>query len=453
MLAPLSAAKDSVGKFLRFISRLTTAFVMRHFRFLFASFISGFLLFFFLAWTTPYVLPYFTYEVKTIGIVGNFTPSTLPYSIQRLIGLGLTEIAENGEPKPAISSRWEINENGKVYTFYLRNDLVWHDGKKFTAYDVNYNINGVDFRVRDDHTFEASLKDPFTPLPVLLSRPLFRKNLNGLGSYKVTALELNGDTVKFMKLKPLVSSLPELALRFYSTENNARTAFKLGEVSILEDQTTIGDLSEWKNVKIEERIDHTHYVALFYNTKHEMLTSKTIRQGLNFAVPKLENDSATGPISPLSWAYSNKVRQYKFDLDAAKRILGKEGLATSSATLTLSTFPSYLPVAKRIAESWQTLGLSIDIKIESSVPDDFQALLGSQEIPPDPDQYPYWHSTQETNISKLDNKRIDVLLERGRKEISQSERLKIYSDFQRYLAEEAPAAFLFYPKVYTIRRT
>lgn len=452
MLASLAKMRSDIVRSIRFITRLFSAFIGRHFRYLVASFIAGFFLFFLLFWTIPYVVPYLAPEVKTVGIVGSYTPSTLPYSIQRLIGTGLTEIDEQGRPKPALATRWEVTDSGKLYTFYLREGLVWHDDHPFSAKDVNYNINGVEIKALSDQVLQVILKDPFAPLPVLLSRPLFRGNLSGLGPYKINALELNGDTVKLLKLKPLISALPNLTIRFYSTEGTARTAFRLGEVGILEDQGNVGDLYDWKNVSVEERVDHTHYVALFYNTRDKILESKSIRQALNFAVPPLEEEAATGPISPLSWAYNNKVRQYKFDLAAAKRILTREGIATSSASLTLSTFSVFLPVAQRIAQSWQSLGLSVQIKVENAVAEDFQVFLGSQEIPPDPDQYPFWHSTQDTNISKLDNKRIDKLLEDGRRTTDEQERLKIYVDFQRYLAEEAPAAFLFYPKVYTIKR-
>ena len=93
------------------------------------------------------------------------------------------------------------------------------------------------------------------------------------------------------------------------------------------------------------------------------------------------------------------------------------------------------------------------IKVENSVPTDYQALLVAQEIPPDPDQYPMWHSTQkETNITGYANPKIDKLLEDARKETDLENREVIYYDFQRYLVEEAPAIFLFHPVTYTVTR-
>jgi peptide/nickel transport system substrate-binding protein len=79
--------------------------------------------------------------------------------------------------------------------------------------------------------------------------------------------------------------------------------------------------------------------------------------------------------------------------------------------------------------------------------------LSALEIPPDPDQYPFWHSTQtQTNITGFSNVKIDKLLEDARQEIDTEKRKTIYADFQRRITDEAPAVFLYYAKSYTIKR-
>jgi DNA segregation ATPase FtsK/SpoIIIE-like protein len=62
------------------------------------------------------------------------------------------------------------------------------------------------------------------------------------------------------------------------------------------------------------------------------------------------------------------------------------------------------------------------------------------------------NSKQANNITGYENKRIDKLLEDGRKTISQTERKKIYDDLQKYLLADAPAAFLYFPYEYTVTR-
>ena len=91
--------------------------------------------------------------------------------------------------------------------------------------------------------------------------------------------------------------------------------------------------------------------------------------------------------------------------------------------------------------------------MDSTIPSDYQVLLRSLPIPYDPDQYIYWQSTQEnTNISNYSSAKIDKLLEDGRKTLDKEQRQKIYADFQFYLVDDVPAIFLYYPKIYTIKR-
>ncbi|SHG69535.1 peptide ABC transporter substrate-binding protein [Ornithinibacillus halophilus] len=51
---------------------------------------------------------------------------------------GLTRLGKNDRPQPAIAERWDISENGKIYTFYLRENANWSNGDPVTAYDFEY---------------------------------------------------------------------------------------------------------------------------------------------------------------------------------------------------------------------------------------------------------------------------------------------------------------------------
>jgi peptide/nickel transport system substrate-binding protein len=58
----------------------------------------------------------------------------------------------------------------------------------------------------------------------------------------------------------------------------------------------------------------------------------------------------------------------------------------------------------------------------------------------------------ETNLTKINNSRIDKLLEEGRQTFDLQKRKEIYFDFQKYLLEESPVIFLSYPTTYFISR-
>jgi oligopeptide transport system substrate-binding protein len=51
---------------------------------------------------------------------------------------GLTAFDERLRPKPAVASRWDVSPDGKTYTFHLRDDVYWTDGRRVTAQDFEY---------------------------------------------------------------------------------------------------------------------------------------------------------------------------------------------------------------------------------------------------------------------------------------------------------------------------
>ncbi len=55
--------------------------------------------------------------------------------------LGLTDLdPETYEAVPELATHWEAGQDGRKYTFYLRNDVKWTDGRPVTAHDVVWAI-------------------------------------------------------------------------------------------------------------------------------------------------------------------------------------------------------------------------------------------------------------------------------------------------------------------------
>ena len=59
--------------------------------------------------------------------------------------LGLTDLAfdiNTSETviKPELATSWEVSEDGLVWAFHMRKDVVWSDGKPVTAYDIEYAV-------------------------------------------------------------------------------------------------------------------------------------------------------------------------------------------------------------------------------------------------------------------------------------------------------------------------
>ncbi len=52
---------------------------------------------------------------------------------------GLVRLDDNLEPAPDIAQRWEVSGDGRTYTFYLREDVRFHDGREVKAEDFKYS--------------------------------------------------------------------------------------------------------------------------------------------------------------------------------------------------------------------------------------------------------------------------------------------------------------------------
>ncbi|MDQ0174842.1 peptide ABC transporter substrate-binding protein [Bacillus chungangensis] len=51
---------------------------------------------------------------------------------------GLTRLDENHMPQPATAAKWEVSDDGKTYTFYIRESAKWSNGEPVTAGDFEF---------------------------------------------------------------------------------------------------------------------------------------------------------------------------------------------------------------------------------------------------------------------------------------------------------------------------
>ena len=89
-------------------------------------------------------------------------------------------------PIPYLAKSWTISEDGRTYTFKLRDDVTFCSGKKFTAEDVVYSFKRLkdpaikgpyawragpikELRATDPHTVEYQLEEPFSELLLQLT--------------------------------------------------------------------------------------------------------------------------------------------------------------------------------------------------------------------------------------------------------------------------------------------
>lgn len=390
---------------------------------------------------------------QKIGIVGQFTTNDLPERVLNELSYGLTKFESNGGIQPSLAQKWTTLDEGKTYIFDIKKDeIYWHDGEKFKVSDINYNFKEIGFTANDEQvTF--SLKEPYSPFPGIVSKPLFKKGLIGLGDYKIKRIERIGKYVKSVHLVPVWdNSLPKKVFKFYRTENELKTAFNLGEIDIIERAFDIENMYFSDSVNVIKNVMNEAYLGIFFDTRKAPFSEKTFRQALAYAIPKDTSVlRALGPIDPDSWAYNPDVKPYNQDIARAKELLG-DGESLKNIMIKILTLPQYEQVANMVKESWNQIGIESTIQIVTFIPENFDVLIAAREVPKDPDQYILWHSNQEANLSGFSSLRIDKLLEDGRIMTDKEQRKDIYFDFQRFLVEESPVIFLSHPTTFIIER-
>lgn len=390
---------------------------------------------------------------EIIGIVGRYHANELPTIITSKVSQGLVKLDENLVPIPDLAKSWETTDNGKTWIFTLPNNIVWQDNSKLSAKDINFNFEDVSVTVIDNENIEFSLENEFSPFPNVLKQPLFKEGLLGIGDWKVKDISFSGPFVSKLSLLNVISK-EKIQYKFYPTQDNVKTAFKMGKINKIEEISSLNEFDNWENsINIYENINKNQVVTIFFNNQKGYLSDKDFRQALIYAIDKGQfNNRAMSPISPNSWAYNPRVKSYDYDSEKSLSTI-KEIQTDGGIEINLVSTPLLLNTAETLKSNWEKVGIKTNILVTSIIPEDFDAYLTIYDIPTDPDQYTLWHSTQKnSNISGYSSPRIDKLLEDGRSTVDLEERKDIYYDFQRFLMEDVPAYFLFHPTYFSIER-
>ncbi|MDB5997341.1 MAG: transporter substrate-binding protein [Pseudomonas sp.] len=124
-------------------------------------------------------------------------------SVQQVYVETLTSIANDGTVKPFLAERFEVSDDGKIYTFYLRDKVQFHNGRTMTGQDIKANLK----RVRDKisggwlSTAMKLVNDISVPSPLVVRvemKETYAPFLNLLSELWVVAPESEGwdDTIR-----------------------------------------------------------------------------------------------------------------------------------------------------------------------------------------------------------------------------------------------------------------
>ncbi len=446
----------------RFLFWLLKAYVKKWGRQFILFFIAGLLIFLLLIRFSPFIISRIPIQnKKVIGISGVYTSSEIPEFIVLKVASGLTKLTPEGKVIPDLATSWKIVDNGKKHIFYLSKNKKYTNGVRFTSKTISYAFKDVVIERPDDYSIAFHLKDAYAPFLVTVSKPIFHKGYIGTGEFILNNIELNGNFIKSIQLVSAKNRFQTEEYIFYPTEESLKIAFALGEVTEavgLQDSSLLNtNFESYANVTTDKIPDFTKLVTLFFNTEDPLLSDKKWRSGLTYALPGEFKGGIRvyTPYAPESFYFNDTFMDKTQDLTHAKVLIDSAmETASSGATpvLKLKVLKKYTSSAKEIIKEWQNIGIKADIEQVDTVPDGFQIYLGDFNVPKDPDQYSLWHSNQTNNITRFKNLRIDKLLEDGRRNSDLNDRLQIYTDFQKYLIDESPAAFLYFPITYSFKR-
>ena len=385
-------------------------------------------------------------------MVGLYTIDSLPEAITDQVSFGLTSFTSNFRTQNSpLTTDLQIENDNLDFIFTIDNNLKWHDGQKIKTSDIQPNINGIQVKPINKQQLKINLEKPFSPILSVLAKPLFKKGTLGLGQYQIEEYTYQKDFIKSITLSDTQDKKNKKIYIFYDQEEKLINAYKLGEIDTIIDISSPKDLANWPKTKITpvSKLDQS-YIAIFLNT--QKINQKEIRQALAYATPKNTNkeDRCLSPISPMSWAYNSTVKEYNYSPSRARELFKDKPISTINLVVNNRKL---LSLADDIRKAWQdTLAIEVNLAYQNQLNPDFDAVLAFAAIPKDPDQYEFWHSTQNTNITHLNNPKIDKLLEEGRQVFDVQKRKEIYLEFQKNLLEESPAIFLSYPTAYNIEK-
>ena len=311
--------------------------------------------------------------------------STDARSAQIIVELygGLVTINEQLDLVPDLASRWDISADGTVYTFYIRDDAVFHDGTPVTAEDVRWSleraanpltespvvdqylgdivgaeerINGdaqsiSGLRVIDDRTLEITIDAPKSYFLAKLTYPtgfvLDRRNVeanqrswfrqpNGTGPFKLERYDV-GESLILARNDDYHLGPPNLQeVEFILSGGTAMLMYENDEIHIagvgLADLDRVIDTNNVLNSELMRSAPTFSVQYIGMKVNEPPLDDPNVRQALNLAIDKQEiahivlGDQvvpAQGILPPGFPGYDPNVTGYQYDAERARQLLAE----------------------------------------------------------------------------------------------------------------------------------
>ena len=272
-----------------------------------------------------------------------------------LVYSGLMRATPDGNLIPDIAKSYEISEDGLSYTFTIREDAEFHDGKPITSDDVEFTITkaldaiikspkrasweGISIEKLNEQQIKFTLKQPYSPFLAnttlgILPKHIWGKvepeqfgfskfNIEAIGSgpYEIANIKKNSSGIpEYYKLEAFshftLSNpyIKKLTLRFYPNEEAMLKAHQTKEVeSIHAIPPKVATELKAKGARVETASLPRVFGIFFNQNQATIFTDKSVRQALNISLDKQRiidevlfgyGTVLDGPIPPGSIGYS-----------------------------------------------------------------------------------------------------------------------------------------------------
>ncbi|HEU0085401.1 MAG TPA: ABC transporter substrate-binding protein [Candidatus Paceibacterota bacterium] len=268
----------------------------------------------------------------TEGIVGTprFINPVLAFTdvdrdLSALVYSGLLRKDPEGDLIPDLAESYEISEDGRTYTFTLKEKVFFHDGESVSADDILFTISeiknpvlrsplsanwdGVEVEKIDDLTVSFRLRGPdasfienttvgILPEHLWNGFPLELSDLNinpiGSGAFQIKKMGkspqgtiTSAELVPFKKFALGRPYIKKMDIRFYQNEIDLISALERKEVEhISQISPRNAELLESKGYRVESYILPRIFGIFFNQSENQIFTDKNIISAIDLLVDK-----------------------------------------------------------------------------------------------------------------------------------------------------------------------
>lgn len=329
------------------------------------------------------------------------------------------------EFRPELAERWEVSSDGQQYTFYLREDVTWHDGMPFTSADVKWSFENVNtfhpfgsrrtpfvesIETPDDYTVVLNLSRPWAPLLITLDCALggaispmhsvtegadvqSDETLNRapVGTGPFTFQEwVPGDRIVLQRnedyWKDGLPYLDEVVIRVMTDRTAMTFALRAGELNYISQLFTnladINELSEDPELQSVQLLDAPSMHMVAFNLRRPPLDNVEVRRALMMALDRqLLQENFYEPLGEVSRNMidhriglsanpdADISEMYPFDIDAANALLDEAGFPRDGngerfelGLLYEAGRLQFPEVAEVIVVNWAELGVNVQLE-------------------------------------------------------------------------------------------